>query len=441
MVADLANAGVHHPRNGELHRLEFVPAAAGGPASVNVVTTPGCPWTAISNAPWITITSGNPGSGNGTVNFNFAANAVNSPRTGTISIAGLTFTVTQAAAGNVVSPVPTVGVPTPSAGIGITQSVSLTFRDPNGASNLFVLNILINNAIDGRNSYYLAYVPSGPATGTMLVVNDAGGRRRTLRRFAPDTEQRQCGKQPVHGGWPRLIRIDERRHTHSESGDGFSASYSGNRVVYQAARDLDGNNSGWRAKAAWTVPGTPATPTSVVSLTPSRASASSTVITAQFSDVNGFADLNILNLLINDAVDGRNACYIAFIRSSGTLVLVNDACAAGGPFAGAITIPGSGAVGNSQCSINAAGSSVTSSGNELTLALSVSFSGPLRRRQNRLSCSAGSGGEKQRVAGKGHDHRSVGAALVDEPSCDGYGCGCGRRIRGCDRRLLPATTD
>ncbi|MEZ5351836.1 MAG: hypothetical protein R2762_04315 [Bryobacteraceae bacterium] len=103
--------------------------------------------------------------------------------------------------------------------------------------------------------------------------------------------------------------------------------------------------------------------------------ANSTVITARFSDSNGFADLNILNLLINDAIDGRNACYIALIRSSATLVLVNDAGAAGGPFAGAITIPGSGIVSNNQCSINAAGSSVTGSGSELTIALNVSFTG------------------------------------------------------------------
>ena len=37
------------------------------PASVAVTAPQGCPWTAISNASWITITSGAAGSGNGTV--------------------------------------------------------------------------------------------------------------------------------------------------------------------------------------------------------------------------------------------------------------------------------------------------------------------------------------------------------------------------------------
>ena len=52
-----------------------------------------------------------------------------------------------------------------------------------------------------------------------------------------------------------------------------------------------------------------------------------------------------------------------------------DAGDAGGPFAGAVAIPGSGTVANSQCSINAALSSVSGSGNTLTLTLHITFTG------------------------------------------------------------------
>ncbi|HSC27807.1 MAG TPA: BACON domain-containing carbohydrate-binding protein, partial [Vicinamibacterales bacterium] len=51
-----------------------------------------------SNAAWITIASGANGSGNGTVGYNVAANTTTSTRTGTLTIAGKTFTVSQAAA-------------------------------------------------------------------------------------------------------------------------------------------------------------------------------------------------------------------------------------------------------------------------------------------------------------------------------------------------------
>jgi hypothetical protein len=71
--------------------------AAGGAASVSVSTQSGCAWTAVSNAPWITITGGANGTGGGAVNYSVAANSVNAPRSATITIAGLAFTVNQEA--------------------------------------------------------------------------------------------------------------------------------------------------------------------------------------------------------------------------------------------------------------------------------------------------------------------------------------------------------
>ncbi|HVQ37626.1 MAG TPA: M36 family metallopeptidase, partial [Pyrinomonadaceae bacterium] len=72
--------------------------AAGGTGSVTVTAGAGCAWTAVSNATFITVTSGSSGSGNGTVNYSVAANS-GASRNGTMTIAGQTFTVTQAAAG------------------------------------------------------------------------------------------------------------------------------------------------------------------------------------------------------------------------------------------------------------------------------------------------------------------------------------------------------
>jgi Zn-dependent metalloprotease len=70
--------------------------SGGGTGSVTVTAGTGCNWTAVSNAGFITITSGASGSGNGTVNYSVAANTATTSRTGTLTIAGLTFTVTQA---------------------------------------------------------------------------------------------------------------------------------------------------------------------------------------------------------------------------------------------------------------------------------------------------------------------------------------------------------
>ncbi len=74
--------------------------ASGGTSgsTVSLTASPAsCAWTAASGASWITITAGASGSGNGTVSYNVAANTSSSSRTGVLTIAGQTFSVSQAA--------------------------------------------------------------------------------------------------------------------------------------------------------------------------------------------------------------------------------------------------------------------------------------------------------------------------------------------------------
>ena len=67
-----------------------------GTASVRVVAPSGCRWAVESNSPWITITAGSSGSGNGSVHYRVAANPSLNARTGTLIIGGRTLTVLQA---------------------------------------------------------------------------------------------------------------------------------------------------------------------------------------------------------------------------------------------------------------------------------------------------------------------------------------------------------
>ena len=68
--------------------------SAGGTGSVAVTAANTCAWTAVSNDAFITVTAGVSGTGNGTVSYNVATNS-GPARTGTITIAGQTFTITQ----------------------------------------------------------------------------------------------------------------------------------------------------------------------------------------------------------------------------------------------------------------------------------------------------------------------------------------------------------
>jgi hypothetical protein len=77
--------------------------ADGGPGTVAVTAAPGCSWSAISGASWLSVTAGASGSGAGTVAFTASANP-SSARSGVITIAGQAFTVAQAGCSLAVNP-------------------------------------------------------------------------------------------------------------------------------------------------------------------------------------------------------------------------------------------------------------------------------------------------------------------------------------------------
>ncbi len=62
--------------------------------TIQVTAGPGCSWTAVSHDSWIDVTSGAAGSGNGSVVFGVGLN-LGAPRTGTLTVAGVTVTVQQ----------------------------------------------------------------------------------------------------------------------------------------------------------------------------------------------------------------------------------------------------------------------------------------------------------------------------------------------------------
>jgi hypothetical protein len=64
--------------------------------SVSVDTQAGCRWDASSNVDWIEVTNGASGTGSGTVRLRVRENRGRDERTGSVGIAGQTFSVTQA---------------------------------------------------------------------------------------------------------------------------------------------------------------------------------------------------------------------------------------------------------------------------------------------------------------------------------------------------------
>ncbi|MGD0618378.1 MAG: SBBP repeat-containing protein, partial [Bryobacteraceae bacterium] len=82
----------------QLNPTEATPSAASESSQVSLTCSTGYAWTVASDAAWLAILSGNSGAGNGTVGYSVAANTSISSRIGTLTIAGQTFTITQAGA-------------------------------------------------------------------------------------------------------------------------------------------------------------------------------------------------------------------------------------------------------------------------------------------------------------------------------------------------------
>ncbi|MBS1790823.1 MAG: putative Ig domain-containing protein [Acidobacteria bacterium] len=68
---------------------------AGGTASATVTAGATCAWTATPSDPWIKITSGGSGTGNGTVNYSVGTNGTGSQRSGQITIADKSVLIQQ----------------------------------------------------------------------------------------------------------------------------------------------------------------------------------------------------------------------------------------------------------------------------------------------------------------------------------------------------------
>ncbi|HEY2013886.1 MAG TPA: hypothetical protein VGH38_10320, partial [Bryobacteraceae bacterium] len=100
---------------------------------------------------------------------------------------------------------------------------------------------------------------------------------------------------------------------------------------------------------------------SPISVTPASGGNSNQNFTFVFNDSSGAQNLVVVNALINNSLDARHACYIAYVVSTHSLLLVDDAGDAGGPYVAS----------NSQCSVSLV--SANTAGNSLTLVVGINF--------------------------------------------------------------------
>lgn len=153
---------------------QSIAAAGGAGTPVAVTTSNGCTWTAASNVNWITVTSPATGSGNGSVAFTVAQNTALTDRSGTLTIAGHTFTVNQAATPCTFTITPTAANHDYAAlnNQAVTVTASLATCTWTATSNDAWLGIVSGVSGSGNGSviYNVGHNTGGARTGTLTIA-------------------------------------------------------------------------------------------------------------------------------------------------------------------------------------------------------------------------------------------------------------------------------
>ena len=150
-------------------------AANGGTGTVAVTTGPDCTWTGVANAAWLHVTSGASGTGNGNVGYSVDVNTSQSARTGTMTVAGQTFTVNQSASGpcafSITPTRVTFGAGPATASVSVTAGAGCNWTATSNASWITVTGGTPGSA-NGVVTYAVAQYPGKPKrrSGTLTVA-------------------------------------------------------------------------------------------------------------------------------------------------------------------------------------------------------------------------------------------------------------------------------
>jgi hypothetical protein len=155
--------------------------------SVELTTLVGCEWSVASGAPWIEVLSPLNVTNSGTVTYRVLANPAGLPRTGTVSVAGLTFTVAQAAAPCTFSLGATTAGFTYLAATGTVSVTTLTGCTWTATSLAPWISVLTAGTMTGSGTATYAVEANPTALARTGLVSIAGQTLEVSQAGAPCT--------------------------------------------------------------------------------------------------------------------------------------------------------------------------------------------------------------------------------------------------------------
>ena len=147
--------------------------ADGGKGVISVKTDRDCTWTAEPDAPWLSITAGRSGQGDGTVEFTAAANSDPVARSGDIMLNGTRAAVTQAAAacsftlGDTSASMPQAGG---SGSVDVRASSGLCTWTAQSDAEWITITAGANGKGSAKVSFTVAATAGPPRTGALTIA-------------------------------------------------------------------------------------------------------------------------------------------------------------------------------------------------------------------------------------------------------------------------------
>jgi PKD domain len=272
---------------------------------------------------------------------------------------------------------------TPSSGSGSSQMFSFVFSDPNGFTDLSTTYMGLNATLTWPGGCYTYYDRNANA---LWLLNDPANLwlGPVTPGAATSLQNSQCtlsagGSSASGSGNNLTVNVALS----------FNSAFGGAKNIYMCALDNSGASSNWQQRGAWTVPNPNNLPPTVVSVTPSSGSGSSQTFSFVFSDGNGFTDLSTTYIGFNSTLTWPGGCYTYYDRNANALWLLNDPA---NLWLGPVTPGAATSLQNSQCTLSGAGSSVSGSGNNLTVNVALSFNSAFGGAKNIYMCALDNSG-------------------------------------------------
>jgi hypothetical protein len=279
---------------------------------------------------------------------------------------------------------------TPSSGQGMVQTFQFAYADGDGYADIEQALVLVNSSLAQAAACQIYYQQSQNA----LWLRDdqgAGWLGPAAVGAAGSLTNSQCsvdaGASAAVGAGNALSLTLSLR---------FAASFSGTKKIYMQAVDQGGRGSGWQQRGSWVVPNSPP---QAVSVTPASGQGSAQTFQFLFSDANGYNNIATTQMLFHSTLTPSTGCYLQFQPGSGKLWLRNDA---GTGWLGPVVAGTTAQLSNTRCSVDAAGSSWTGAGPDLTVRLAMRFTSRFQGARNIYmratdKSGAGSGWQKRGV--------------------------------------------